>query len=459
MSKQTHKFNRTDYEIIASWLAQYGPHELPSCLTSFPLSPIQSSMGRVVVLLANLVCNFDSRGSLDKEDSSAFISSVSFSEIERERFRKLQCFYHVQRFQHLKSKGWDVERVASMMGASIYQGAIEELEPLELSPRMLIKDETQRVSLTHVCVDILSKKAKEVELSLLHDLDLDEAASKKGQKKKSKRNMKKKCLQPNENFGEKNQVTVDEEEEINAVTISQAITVSKTKTLDKATSEAKMRVMFQQRSANKENKRVDVPKTNNIIAHLMVPITTEYDDRVSETALPQSKTSHEINAVCESIVPSMSPSKRYGASNSEVIGLLSEIESLKTENNQLRSEISLADQKSTEAVQRVQLKAYIAETARDSAVERATLLETLLFQVLDGKIGEKELQERLCTIQRQAISPTSASSLSALLNKLPNDTFIHLNSNQGQKQNGVQEELEHHKGILSKLRRGNEAEK
>ena len=196
---------------------------------------------------------------------------------------------------------------------------------------------------------------------------------------------------------------------------------------------------------------------SSILTRLKVPLSMDYKDRVSETALCPP-----ADDIIETIIPPMSPSKtvrktysqvanmmsekmspsKPDNANSALARLLSENEALKAENAQLRHEFAENRQNSTEAVQRVQLKAYIAETARDSAQERATLLENLLLQVIDGKLGGKELEE-LVLGPRAQTTPAGASLVSSL----------HLDSMQSLSRNSMQEES--HKGILSRLRRGN----
>jgi hypothetical protein len=203
----------------------------------------------------------------------------------------------------------------------------------------------------------------------------------------------------------------------------------------------------------KDSKKQEIPNSNDVVAHLMVPLKIDYTDRVSDTALPQPDPGISAETIiCESIVPPMSPTKLHV--KSDFSALVSEIESLKAENIQLRREVAATSQNLTEAVQRVQLKAYIAETARDSAQERAALLESLLLEVIEGKIAGIELQEVLMGLKQPTTSsPTAGSSLDSLLNRLPKDTWIHVvNSSPNQQSSPLCEELQNHKGFLSRLR-------
>jgi hypothetical protein len=465
---KSHTFTPTDYETLTSWLAQYSPDDLPPDLQSFKLTPIQSSMGRVVVLLANLVCNFD-----------ASPKNVVFTKRERDQFEKLQCVHLVQRFHHLTGEGHPPETAASIMGTSLFQGTVKAITPLELSPRMLIEGSGERTKLRRYFENVLDKKAKEAEMKLLRELELELeldaiTTSKAARKGKKKKHQGKKLHYKNKPC-DKPVSGDDEKENTDGSTFAQGGAL----TVDDTTTETTKRVRFGEKCTNKpinssnaeikegtvvkgilkKELRVDVASKsgNNILAHFLVPMKIDYEDRVSETSLPQPKASPQlsVDAITESIIPPMSPTRSHSGTNSDFSALVSQIEALKAENAQLHREVAAAAQKSTEAIQRVQLKAYIAETARDAAQERAELLEALLLEVIDGKIVGIELQEVLLGLQKQSSSPTAAaSSLSSLLDRLPTDTLIHVNSSPGQKPTSIQDELSNHKGILSRLRQG-----
>lgn len=477
-SKPTN-FTATDFETLTSWLAQYDPEDLPSELQSFTLTPIQSSIGRLIVLLANLVCQFDK--------TCEWQLAVKFTKQENDQFVKLQCYHHLQRFHTLIREGHDKEAAAAMMGSSIFQGTIKALQPLSLSPRMLIADEHERMNLKRTFANVLVKRAAEAEKELLRELELDENKTVKRKKKHRPKQQKK--LQSKENlphdrqYEEPERVKGDKETvSTKASTFAQVASAKverktdETTTSDEGTKERTKKVQFHKQLTNKAIKsnkleakgdvkgvlrkglKVEVPKSN-VVAHLMVPLKIDYENRVSDTALPELKknttTEQSSDEIHTSIAPPMSPSKSQHSNNSEFSALLSEIESLKAENAQLRREVTSAGQKLTEAVQRVQLKAYIAETARDSAQERAALLESLLVEVLEGKIAVIELQEVLLGLQEQPNSPTAGSSLNSLLERLPQDTWIHVSSNQNDESGPLRDELHKHKGILSRLRQGN----
>ena len=463
MSRQTPKFHLADFDTIVSWLAQFNPDELPSDLQSFPLTSIQASMGRVVVLLANLVCGFDSRCSSPKKSAD---QPIAFTKQQNEQFEKLQCLYRVRRFHYLTDNGNDPETAASIMGTSLYQGTVEAVAPLKLSPRMLLEDSYHQKKLKKTVLDVLERRAEEAQLELLTSLGVDVSPSTSEKKKKRKvhqKKQKKSNMQPKESLTARNdQIKDDDKENTNNA-------------IDSATTKMPKRVSFSKQVTNKyinsnggdrkEDVEVkencekassgNIPKSSEVLAHLMIPLMIDYEDRVSETALPGPNVKDiSSESITQSIVPPMSPTKSDNMINSDFSALVSEIEALKSENAKLRREVASASQYLTEAVQRVQLKAYIAETACDAAQERVNLLEDLLLQVIDGKIARSGLQMVMSEMQKQPSSPTASSSLSSLLNQLPKDTVIHVNSSPGQDQHPLHDELLSHQRVLSNLRQG-----
>jgi len=167
---------------------------------------------------------------------------------------------------------------------------------------------------------------------------------------------------------------------------------------------------------------------------MMKPLTMDYEDRVNDTALlppstnaaPIAHTSHILPPlVLESehpyegqmtpppIVPpslpvatakdqpinptpNTHPSSHLLSSltsSNELLNatnnfLLASNKSLQAENEALRMKLAAGKQLAVEAVQRVQLKAYIAETARDAAEERTRWLESVLEDVVAEMAGK-----------------------------------------------------------------------
>ncbi|KAL3782771.1 hypothetical protein HJC23_003092 [Cyclotella cryptica] len=451
-SLQTHTFNpANDIEII-QWLVQDNPDELPPTFPSFKLSPAQLSMGMswIIVFLANLACDFEPKLHKDANSDRSLCDalSVTFTEQEHLRFQKLQNEYHNVRFHHLtKRLGYDANTASSTMGGTLNsKGLFQPPHLLTLSPRMMIENDTERTSMKTVLIEYLNRRAQEAEMSLLRDLEAD---ARKLDRKVSKKK-KKKLKQQNQQ--KENQPGKDSNAEEEHPDESKKRVRFHEQSIDDEKHDIEPQEVDRENATGKDvhrtDLRVEIPKSNDILAHLMVPLKIDYEDRVAETFL-------RTDVRTQSKIELMTLSKEDHA-KCEVSSLMLENESLKAENAQLRREFEAARQKSTEAIQRVQLKAYIAETARDSAQERAALLEALLVEVIDGKIAGSELEELFLNLKTP--TPTAASSLSSLLDRLPKDTIIRINSSQGDHQREIQHELQNYKGVLSRLRRGDNIE-
>ena len=154
------------------------------------------------------------------------------------------------------------------------------------------------------------------------------------------------------------------------------------------------------------------------LARIMKPLAIDYDDRVNDTALHQLQPTDNVEFQSSFALPPLvlepaeslaatssmpnqstaidanisSQSINEGMMNARVASLTSENEimaarnnfldhqnkALLAENEALRNQLVSYKQQSVEAVQRVQLKAYISETARDVAEERVAWLENVL---------------------------------------------------------------------------------
>jgi hypothetical protein len=467
----------TDFETLTTWLAQYDPNDLPLEL-QFTRTPIQTRIDRIVVLLANLVCEFNK-----SNQDGAF---ATFTKREFDQFVKLQRYHHQQRFYALTRQGHDAATAAGMMGYSLFQGTIEAITPYQISPHMLIHNEAERSKIKAVFENVLLenakkeemellRKAEEAAMELLREVDAENTCKNQKKKKKKLQPKKQQKAKPTKKNDVDNKQKASDEKDIGThnaddVTV-QVLSAPKEPVVEEEAaaegSDITKRVKFHEQLTKKategnrgENADVEVKGilkvknqeeiSDDVVAHLMVPLKIDYNDRVSDTALPQPTPAITAETICESIVPPMSPKKLHA--DSDFAALVSEIESLKSENAHLRREVATISQNLTEAVQRVQLKAYVAETARDSAQERAAMLESLLIEVVEGKIAGIELQEVLLGFKQQATSPTAGSSLGSLLDRLPKDTWIHVNSNPNQQLSPLREELHNHKGFLSQLR-------
>jgi len=156
------------------------------------------------------------------------------------------------------------------------------------------------------------------------------------------------------------------------------------------------------------------------LVDIIKPGTIDYEDRVNDTALlppnnsQSSQSSSPVPPISSQSLPEVAStnanananaksSKQTSPSSNLVSSLTSENEilsatnnflvqenkSLRAENESLQNKLDESKQQSVEAVQRVQLKAYIAETARDAAEERAMRLESMLSDAM-ARLAAKE---------------------------------------------------------------------
>jgi len=205
------------------------------------------------------------------------------------------------------------------------------------------------------------------------------------------------------------------------------------------------------------------PSTNNIttktssfsekaLAQMMKPLTINYEDRVNETALPSPHPSPN-NAAQTSILPPLEhdlvqsasegpatssppptlPQDLSSGATVEAIPSCLSISSLTSkneilaaantflvaENEAIRNQLAIFKQQSVEALQRVQLKAYIAETARDNAEERASRLEEKLANAL-AEMAQREVARPEAEAMGTAVYHSySSSSQQQLMHPMP----------------------------------------
>ena len=198
------------------------------------------------------------------------------------------------------------------------------------------------------------------------------------------------------------------------------------------------------------------------LAQMMKPLTMDYEDRVNDTALlppptnavPIAHTSHILPPLVHEsehpfeglmtpppIVPpnlpiatakdQLLPSSHRTSSN-ELLNatnnfLLQSNEPLQAENEALRAKLVAGKQLAVEAVQRVQLKAYIAETARDAAEERTRWLESVSEDVV-AEMARKDVLPVAYHLQRSphpVSSPGAALPLSNRMAPLPPSGSMH----------------------------------
>ena len=95
--------------------------------------------------------------------------------------------------------------------------------------------------------------------------------------------------------------------------------------------------------------------------------------------------------------------------------LESDNQSLRAEVEALRNQMAMDRQSAVEALQRVQLKSYIADTARDAAEERATWLEAVLVdavaEMTTREVVRAETNEAIKAVSYSVVQERAIASL------------------------------------------------
>ena len=143
----------------------------------------------------------------------------------------------------------------------------------------------------------------------------------------------------------------------------------------------------------------------------------DYDNRVNDTALPGISITppRQRDDVLPEIGSSAAPTARPSqSSDSSLLAqnafLLQQNKYLLAENEDLRKKLGNSKHRSVEAIQRVQLKAYVADTARVAAEEKAAELDSILANVITELVVEGSLRREV----EEALSLTSSTAYSAL---------------------------------------------
>ena len=186
--------------------------------------------------------------------------------------------------------------------------------------------------------------------------------------------------------------------------------------------ESKVRVLIEDSSSaasstNDEPPR-DVPSISVVEGDNIVKSSViDYEDRVNDTALPQldsnadiSPISHEPGSGVNAAEVGPGPSRLESLTSQNNL-LMQQNKSLLAEIDTLREKLAASKQQSVEAVQRVQLKAYIADTARAAAEEKAAKLEHLLTNAVSDIVVEGVIRQEI----EEAISSTVSIAHSSLL--------------------------------------------
>ncbi len=166
----------------------------------------------------------------------------------------------------------------------------------------------------------------------------------------------------------------------------------------------------------------------DLVTQSMKQITINSSDATADSMITL------IGSTGHSVAVSNSSQLHHALDNaSPADQLTAQIASLKSENERLKNSHAIERQRATEAVQRVQLKAFIAETARDAAEERSARFETLLVDAITDMVSKEVVQREMKELIAIASASVDASlPLSRQIptqfdiqQKIPSATFDH----------------------------------
>lgn len=130
----------------------------------------------------------------------------------------------------------------------------------------------------------------------------------------------------------------------------------------------------------------------DLVTQSMKQVTINSDESIPDSLITLME--HTVAEKTEQIYNSLS-----------IDQLTAQIISLQSENALLRKSQAIERQRATEAVQRIQLKAYIAETARDAAEERSARFEKLLVDAITDLVSKEVVVRE----SKELIATASAS--------------------------------------------------
>ena len=253
---------------------------------------------------------------------------------------------------------------------------------------------------------------------------------------------------------------------------------------------------------------ITTSQTERNIAQKKLPVmkssTIDYDDRVNDTALPQpdhddDQSSTYMDKPMASIISTLSQKSYATAVSTAAVAeaaaspaddvttssLLLRVSSLTSENEMLTArnhlllkhneallgKLAEAKRQSIEAVQHVHLKAYIAETARSAAEDRASRLESILLglasDITFDELVRREIQDAISGNSSLHMSPVQSINIdtatrtrgrvsagsASMTQDAPSEYFPHSSATDGTT-NPSPPRFER---ILSRLRRGDHA--
>jgi hypothetical protein len=181
-----------------------------------------------------------------------------------------------------------------------------------------------------------------------------------------------------------------------------------------------------------------VPISDRDIAQDFMKTTTiDYVDRVNDTALPEPYVNTDLEpdeplgptTISENVIETLGTAKDGDASSllrlstvtyqNKILTaqnnfLTQQNQSLLSANEELQCQLAAVKRQTVEAIQQVQLKAYIAETALSAARDRASVMENLLVNIITDvaadEVVEQEVRESIATYSSMMISQNNQES-------------------------------------------------
>eukprot|EP00986_Skeletonema_menzelii_P018361 scaffold26631_cov139-Skeletonema_menzelii.AAC.2 len=145
--------------------------------------------------------------------------------------------------------------------------------------------------------------------------------------------------------------------------------------------------------------------------------------QVMSNSLPiqSASTSHQISPAIVSRISSLTADNEVLTAKANF--LESENQSLRAEIEALRNQINSERQSAVEALQRVQLKSYISDTAKDAAEERTAWLEAVLVdavtELTTREVVQIETNEAIKSVSYAAVQAPAPSSSSYHMQQMP----------------------------------------
>lgn len=356
---------RPQDDAIAKWLASASSSALDD---AFHLTPVQLSLGmsKPVVFLANVAMDFKNvYGSYERSG----LTAEKMEEIQ-ERFAGLQAAYRL----HVAA--------CSESTATAVQ--------LHISPRMVVESDQEIAAIKKLCNDCLEVESRSSQKSLEADLIREEKA--KNRKEERRRSKLKKKRERRKNSSTKKMLLTDSSTFLTETREEASAIVRKEESLNVKAD----RSDHEDRTETNEVGATQMP-TSPLKARSLRALadTDESLNGVKIVSTAELASEPDVENLVLSPPPGIPSKDSSTASPPGIFGSYLEVAratqlkavegQLKEEVETLRNQLKTERAKHLEAVQQVQLKAFIAESRASAEAERADKLEKLLAEVTKSR--------------------------------------------------------------------------